>query len=148
MLLLPDGLGFLFKQTAGKTLHGKDYKTFAIKKCQDDHLCAVANLSRYFHLCKSMAVDLRDGYLFRSTDKHGRVSTNPFVGSTVAARLHTHLTALGIAEGETMHSLRRGCSITLSMMGASLEQISTHMAWKSTQTAKYYTQTDKVLGFT
>lgn len=127
MLLLPDGLGFLFKQTAGKTLHGKDYKTFAIKKCQDDHLCAVANLSRYFHLCKSMAVDLRDGYLFRSTDKHGRVSTNPFVGSTVAARLHTHLTALGIAEGETILSLRRGCSITLSMMGASLEQISTHM---------------------
>ena len=148
VLLLPDGQGFLFRQTAGKTLRGKDYKTFAIKKCQDDHLCPVANLSRYFHLCKSMAVDLRDGYLFRSTDKHGRVSTNPFVGSTVAARLHTHLTALGIAEGETMHSLRRGCSITLSLMGASLEQISTHIGWKSTQTAKYYTQTDKVLGLT
>ena len=47
-----------------------------------------------------------------------------------------------------MHSLRRGCSITLSMMGASLEQISTHIGWKSTQTAKYYTQTDKVLGLT
>ena len=34
------------------------------------------------------------------------------------------------------------------MMGASLEQISTHIGWKSTQTAKYYTQTDKVLGLT
>ena len=115
VLLLPDGQGFLFRQTAGKTLLGKDYKTFAIKECQDDHLCPVANLSRYFHLCKSISVDLRDGYLFRSTDKHGRVSTNLFVGSTVAARLHTYLTALGIAEGETMQSLRRGCSITLSM---------------------------------
>lgn len=148
MLLLPDGQGFLFRQTARKTLRGKDYKTFAIKECQDDHLCPVANLSRYFHLCKSTAVDLRDGYLFRSTDKHGRVSTNPFVRTTVAARLHTHLTALGIAKGETMHSRRSGCSITLSMMAASMEQISTHIGWKSTQTAKYYTQTDKVLGLT
>ena len=45
-----------------------------------------------------------------------------------------------------MHSLRRGCSITLSMIRASMEQITTHIGWKSTQTAKYYMQTDKVLG--
>ena len=29
-----------------------------------------------------------------------------------------------------------------------MEQISTHIGWKSTQTAKYYTQTGKVLGVT
>ena len=45
-----------------------------------------------------------------------------------------------------MQSLRRGFSITLSMIGASMEQITTHIDWKSTQTAKYYMQTDKVLG--
>ena len=46
-----------------------------------------------------------------------------------------------------MHSLRRGYSITLSMIGASMEHITTHIGWKSTQTAKYYyMQTDKVLG--
>ena len=148
VFLLPDDQGFLFRQAVGKTLRGKDYKTFAIKKCQDTDLCPVANLSRYFNLCKSMAIDLRDGFLFRSTDKRSRVSTSPFVGSTVAARLHTYLTTLDIAEGETMHSLRRGCSITLSSLGASADEIAMHIGWRSVQTANYYTQSDRILAFT
>ena len=48
VLLLPDGQGLLFRQTIGKTLRGKDFKTFALKKCHDPHLCPVANLVRYF----------------------------------------------------------------------------------------------------
>lgn len=95
-----------------------------------------------------MQIDLRDGYLFRSTDKHNRASNNPFIGSSIAARLKTHLDHLGIADGETMHSFRSGCSITLSMLGASIEDITTHVGWRSTESARYYTQTDKVLGLT
>ena len=89
-------------------------------------MCLVANLLRYFDRCKCMQIDLRDGYLFRSTDKHNRVSNNPFIGSSIAARLKTHLDHLGIADGETMYSFRSGCSITLSMLGASIEDIATH----------------------
>ena len=148
VLLLPDGQGLLFRQTIGKTLRGKDFKTFALKKGHDPHLCPVANLTRYFDLCKCMQIDLRDGFLFRTTDKHGRVSVNPFVGSSIAAHLKLHLDHLGIANGETMHSFRSGCSITLSMLGASIEDIATHVGWRSTESARYYTQTDKVLGLT
>ena len=93
-----------------------------------------------------MQIDVRDGYLFRSTDKHGRVSNNPSIGSSIAARLKTHLDHLGIGDGEAMHSFRSGCSITLSMLGASIEDIATHVGWRSTESAQYYTQTDKVLG--
>ena len=93
-----------------------------------------------------MQIDSRDGYLFRSTDKHGRVSNNPFIGSSIAAHLKTHFSHLGIADGETMHSFRSGCSITLSMLDASIEDIATHVGWRSTESAQYYTQTDKVLG--
>ena len=85
-----------------------------------------------------MQIDLRDGYLFRSTDKHGRVANNPFIGPSIAARLKTHLDHLGIADGATMHSFRSGCSITLS-----IEDIATHVGWRSTKSAQYYTQTDK-----
>ena len=148
VLLLPEDQGLLFTQSTGKTLRSKDFKTFALKKCHDPYLCPVANLLQYFNLCNCMQIDLHDGYLFRSTDKHGRVSINPFVGSTIAARLKTHLDQLGIADGETMHSFRSGCSITLSMLDASLEDITTHVGWRSTKTARYYTQTDKVLGLT
>ena len=94
---------------------------------------------RYFNLCKCMQIDLGDGYLFRSTDKHGRVSiaNNPFIGSSIAARLKTHPSHLGIADGETMHSFRSGCSITLSMLRASIEDIATHVGWRSTESVQY-----------
>ena len=69
----------------------------------------------------------------------------PFVGSTVANRLHLHLTALNIDEGETMHSFRSGCSITLSLLGASDDQVATHVGWKSIQMARYYTQVPEIM---
>ena len=65
-----------------------------------------------------MNITLREGILFRATDPKGRMSPKPFVGSTVAYCLHLHLTALNVDEGETMHSFRSSCSITLSLLGA------------------------------
>ena len=34
------------------------------------------------------------------------------------------------------------------MLGASIEDIATHVGWRSTETARYYTQTDYVFGLT
>ena len=82
-----------------------------------------------------MQIDLRERYLFRSTDKHGLVSNNPFIGPSIAAYL-------GIADGDTMHSFLSSCSITLSMLGTSIEDIPTHVGWRSMESAQYYTQTD------
>lgn len=150
VLSLPNGEGLLFKQSIGKTLRGKDCHIFAIKKCPTSLLCPVSNLNlnRYVQLCKLINVDLTDGYLFRATDKRNRVSENPLIGSAVAARLTSYLEHLGISEGETMHSFRSGCSITLSMLGVPLADIARHVGWKSIQMAQYYSQTDKVLALT
>ena len=37
-----------------------------------------------------------------------------------------------------MHSFRRGCSITLSLFGASDDQVARHVGWESVQTAQYW----------
>ena len=148
VLSLPDNQGFIFRQSVGKTLRGKDFHVFAIRKCSNPLICPVSSLDRYVRLCKLFNVDLREGYLFRATDKSNKVAEKPFVGSTVAARLTSYLTSLGISEGETMHSFRSGCSITLSMLGVPLADIARHVGWRSTQMAQYYCQTDKVLGLT
>ena len=92
-----------------------------------------------------MSIDLRDGHLFRSTDKKGAVSGRPFIGSAIANRLSLHLASLGIHYGETTHSFRSGCSITMSLIGISPEDIARHVGWNSLQTAEYYTQTRKVM---
>ncbi|KAJ7383332.1 hypothetical protein OS493_028879 [Desmophyllum pertusum] len=146
VLLLPEKQGLLFHHTFGKTLRGKDSNIFAIKTCLHDSIvCPVINLTTYVKLADLMKINLRDGFLFRATDAKGRVSSNPFVGSTVANRLRLHLTTLNIFQGETMHSFRSGCSITLSLLGASDDQVARHVGWKSIQTAQYYSQVPKVM---
>lgn len=144
-MALPDGDGFLFHHTFGKTLRGKDTNTFMVKKCRDHPFCPVANLRLYVDLCDLMSINLRDGYLFRSTNKKGAVSSKPFIGSAIANRLSLHLTTLKMHNGETMHSFRSGCSITMSLIGVSPEDVARHVGWKSLQTAEYYMQTGKVM---
>ena len=113
-----------------------------IKKCSNTTVCPVSNLRLYVQLCDLMAVNLRDGHLFRTTNK-STVSTSPFIGSAVAYRLVQHLKTLGIHNGESMHSLRSGCSITLSLLGVASEEVA--RGWRSLDTAEYYTQTKKVM---
>ena len=146
VLLLPGEQGLLFHHKFGKTPRGKDSNVFAVKKCPHDSLvCPVVNLTTYVKLADLMNIKLREGFLFRATDPKGRVSTKPFLGSTVANRLRLHLTTLKIHEGETMHSFGSGCSITLSLLGASDDQVAGHVGWKSVQTAQYYSQVPKVM---
>ena len=143
---LPQRAGFLFHHTFGKTLRGGNSNTFMVKKCQDGVICPVSNLELYVRLCDLMQINLRDGYLFRSLNSRGEVSNSPFIGSAVANRLTRHLQATGIHDGETMHSFRSGCSITLSMLGVPPEEVASHVGWRSLDSFKYYCQTDKVLG--
>jgi len=93
-MVLPDGDGFLFHHTFGKTLRGKDTNTFMVKKCRDPLFCPVANLRLSVDLCDLMSIDLIDGYLFRSTNKKGAVSNKPIIGSAIANRLSLHLATL------------------------------------------------------
>ena len=146
VLTLPDDEGFLFKHTFAKTLRGKNSNTFMVKKCSNTTVCPVSNLRLYVQLCDLMAVNLRDGHLFRTTNK-GTVSTSPFIGSAVANRLVQHLKTLGIHNGKSMHSFRSGYSITLSLslLGVTSEEVARHVGWRSLDTAEYYTQTKKVM---
>ena len=56
-----------------------------------------------------------------------------------------HLRSAGIYDGETMHSFRSSCSITLSLPGVTAEDVARHVGWSSTVTADYYSQTGKVM---
>ena len=75
----------------------------------------------------------------------GFITASPFLSSAVSNRLKKYLAALKLNEGETAHSFRAGCSITLSFLGASDAEVASHVGWRSLATAKYYTQTDAVM---
>ena len=145
VICLPDQEGLLFRHTFGKTLHGKHTRMFAVKPSSSPCSCPVANLKLYVLLCDRMRINLRQGFLFRTTDPKGCVINTPFLGYAVANRLKKYLSNLHLDDSETAHSFRAGCSITLSLLGASNEAIAKHVSWRSVATAAYYTQTDTVM---
>ena len=145
VLTLPENKGFLFNKGFGKTLQGNGRNVFGLKPIPDSPFCPVTNLRFYFALAEKMSINLRAGFLFRTTDNHGNVTVSPFVGSAVANRINKYLDDLRINDGETVHSFRSGCSITLSLLGVSYEQVAKHVGWTSLDMAVYYTQFDKVM---
>ena len=60
-------------------------------------------------------------------------------------RLKKHLSNLKILNGETMHSFRSGCSITLKLLDVPYEVVATHVGWKSLNMAIHYSQFDRVM---
>ena len=93
-----------------------------------------------------MGVNLRGSHLFRaSRNRHGQITQNAFQGSAVGNKLKRHLAALQLSDRKTMHGSRSGCSITLSLIGASDDDVAQHVGWKSLTTAQYYTQTRQVI---
>ena len=117
-----------------------------VKKSGNVVVCPVSNQPLYVGVSDLTGVDLGGGYLFRTTDKQGAVTNNPFLWSAVANRLLPHLKTLGIHRSETMHRFPGGWSITLFLLGVATEDIARHVGWKSLETADYYSQTGKVMG--
>ena len=116
-----------------------------VKKCHDLLFCPVANLRLYADLCDLMSIDLRDGYLFRSTNKRGTKSNKPFISSAIANCLSLYLATLRMPNGETMHSFCSRCLITMSLIGVYPEDVARHVGWKSLQMVECYMQTGKVM---
>ena len=94
-------------------------------------------------ICKLLKVDLRSGFLFRST-KGSSVTAEPFLGSAVYNRLKFYLGALGLDSGETPHSLRVGCAITISLLGVPEGAILQHIGWRSANMLHRYTDLREV----
>ncbi|XP_078665289.1 LOW QUALITY PROTEIN: uncharacterized protein LOC144907792 [Branchiostoma floridae x Branchiostoma belcheri] len=134
----------LVNQTFGKTVRGEQARLLGVKACSDKRGCQVEGLVRYW-TSVSMEVDLREGYLFRSTVGHC-ISPNPFSAAAAGARLKAYLQQLGLDEGETVHSFRAGAAITLAMSGVELEGIMSHGGWRGSTTALHYLQLGRILG--
>ena len=88
--IFPTIPGFCFATLSEKHLGGKT-NTFLVKESRNVIVYPVSNLRRSVGVSDLVGVDLRGGYLFRTTDKEGAVTNNPFLGSAVANRLLTLL---------------------------------------------------------
>ena len=78
-----------------------------------------------------------------SMSKRGIFLREKLVVSRLTQRLI--LPRITLHNGESMHSFRSGCSITLSSLGVSYAEVAAHMGWKSCEMAAYYCQFEKVM---
>ena len=117
--VLSDYTGLLFNHTFGKTLRGDGkFNRFVVKRCDVRDICPVRGLEEYFRVAKLHGIDLSSGYLFRPVLGGKTVLNDSMSYSAIYERLKTYLSVLGIDEGETPHSMRAGCAVTLALSGS------------------------------
>ncbi|KAK3745533.1 hypothetical protein QZH41_002902 [Actinostola sp. cb2023] len=145
ILRFPDDSGFLFNHIWGKTLREGSSNVFGIRRHQNHALCPIAAIETYMAVASELGIDLTRGYLFRPTDPRGNVVDKPFAHPAAESRLKSYLAQANLDEGETLHSFRSGCAITLAMSGVGLADVMGHIGWRSDKTALYYLKLSEVL---
>ena len=65
--------------------------------------------------------------------------------AAVYNRLKLYLQKINIDEGETPHSSRAGCSITLALLGVRKEDISRHVGWANICMVDFYNDLTETL---
>lgn len=145
---LSDEKGYLLSHTVGKTLGNGHVNEFVLPKVQNQVICPVEGLKKYVEGSRDLGVDLRIGYLFRSLDSSRTlVLDNHVTTSAMSDRLKKYLITLNIYEGETAHSFRAGCGITLMANNTtSSEEIMEHVGWRSRQSFNRYSRINRIVG--
>ena len=135
------GVGFRVTHFFGKVARGKKSPTpFTVPVINERLLCPIRAMKQYVDGAKAMGVTLTVGYTFRqATSPDDR---NPAVANydNIRYRLHKHLSALDLFEGENPHSLRAGGAITLAATSASADEVMSHIGWSTRQMLDHYTR--------
>ena len=76
-----------------------------------------------------LGISLSPGYLFRATNHQGHIVDKPLLSSEVDSRLRKYTRDANIDIGETLHSCRPGCALTLTFSGSPLANVMSHVGW-------------------
>lgn len=134
----PSG-GLQINHTWGKTFRLDKPNKFTVFPCDRQSLCPVRALNAYVDGARQMGVELNVGYLFRPVRTDGTVPNEPLKYGAVYERLKLYLGILNLDDGETPHSLRGGCAITMGGGGSEGEKgVMEHVGWSKQTTARYY----------
>ena len=127
----------------GKTLRDGAQNIFGMRRHQNPSLCPVRGIEIYVSIAKELSIYLTTGFLFRPTNPQGNIQ--PWSSSAAASRLKWYLRQAAIDSGETLHSFRPGCALTLTFAGSRLADVISHIARSSPATARYNLQLSRLI---
>jgi len=149
ILYFPEKAGLLFNHTLTKTLRDGSTNLFGLRRyVQDASVCPVTGVEAYIQLCDLLKVPVRHGYLFRPLNPSGEVMEAPLSSSAIQARLSSYVGRLPdtfAGRNVTLHGLRSGCAISLALAGTQLDDIMSHVGWKTSRMANHYLKLNQVL---
>ena len=137
---IPGNQGVVFTLTKGKTVDIRDPRVVVLYYATESEFCPLKELDKYLHFCREQKITLAPGFVFRTLNpSKSALSENPYTSSAANVRLKLYLKDVGLFEGESPHSARSGCALTLAWLGISDDLIKSHVGWKSDTMLKHYT---------
>lgn len=141
---LPDNAGISFTLTKGKTVRMGEPRVVYLYRSDDAEFCPVKLLRSYLAFCRENGLVKDRDYVFRTLDGTGALSERPISSSSTNARLKLYLRRFNLWNGETPHSMRSACAITLAHLGVDRDMIKAHVGWKSDAMLDHYTKRDQI----
>ncbi|CAC5382313.1 unnamed protein product [Mytilus coruscus] len=143
---IPDSKGIYVSQQAGKTASIDNPKNYIILPSLDEDICPIKLVKDYKRIASKLDIDLNKGFIYRVRDNKSKQINNRAVSSScMTDRLKTHLMNINLYQGETSHSSRRGCAITLRMLGVDDQAINQHVGWSSKGMIDHYAHVGKLM---
>ena len=72
-----------------------------------------------------------------------KVECKPLTSQAIYSRLKYYLHELNLDDGETPHSFRSACAIMLTLAGATVNEVMSHVGWWSKRSPNHYMQLHK-----
>jgi hypothetical protein len=142
---LPNCEGIILSLTRGKTIDLNDPRVIVVFKSVNKKCCPIKELIAYSVFCKQNNLILSGGYFFRPLNhSNTALLDHPFSSSAGNSRLKHYLKDLNVFDGETPHSSRSGCALTLMWLSIDVEGIKSHIGWKSEDMLRHYTVSNEV----
>ena len=115
----------------------------------DSSVCPVTAVKVYISLCDLLKISIQRGFLFRPLNPSGEILPAPLESAAAQARISMYVRQIPAFANQnvTLHGLRSGCAISLSIARVKLDAIMDHVGWKSSSSARHYIKLSQVLGF-
>ena len=111
---------------------------FGMRRHPNPASCPIKGTETYVSIARELGISLSPGYFFRATNPQGHIVDKPLLSSAADSRLRKYLRDANIYGGETLHSFRSGCALTLAFSGSPLADVMSHVGWSNSKTALYY----------
>ena len=112
--------------------------TFLNVSTPNPTLCHIRAIETYVAIARELGISLSCGYLFPSTNHQGHIVDTNLLSFMAESRFRKYLCDAQIDSGETLHSFRSGCALTLAFSGSPLADVISHVGWSTSKTALYY----------